>query len=93
MLKINFPPPFKFTVVNYISGDIKLIYPTGLNVYLDARSQTTEFKVCQEKVIYYFQNLGQLEMKYRHRFQGDIHELRKGGVLLRNSSVKGEERF
>jgi hypothetical protein len=31
-------------------------------------------------------------MKYRHSLQGEIHELRKGNYMIRNSR-KGEEKF
>ncbi len=60
VLKEIFPSPFKFTVVSHINGDIKLIYPSGIQVYYDMRSQITEIKISAEKTIYNFHKLSQI---------------------------------
>ena len=79
-------------MVSFVNGDVKFIYPEGIQIYYDNRGRITEFKLSSEKTIYNFHKLGQLELKYRHPQQGDIHELRKNDILVRNTR-RGEERY
>jgi hypothetical protein len=70
VLKEMYPPPFRFTIVHHVNGDIKMILPEGIHVYFDTKNQITEWKVNPDKVIYNFHKLGQIEMKYKNRRQG-----------------------
>ncbi len=83
LVKETFPPPFKFTVVHYLHGDIKMILPEGIHIYYDHRNEITEWRINPDKVIYNFHRQAQIEMKYKHRRLGDIQEFYKDNRLIR----------
>jgi hypothetical protein len=85
-VKEIFPPPFKFTVVHHVNGDIKMILPEGLHLYFDRKNQITEWKISPDKVIYNFHRQGQIEMKFKHRRLGEIQEFYKGDQLTRTEA-------
>lgn len=91
VLRENFPPPFKLTVVQHHNGDLKLVLPEGIHVYYDHNKQITEFRITPSKMIHHFHRLGQVEMKFTHPRLGTIHEMYSGTTLVRKANGDEEK--
>jgi len=69
-----------------VNNDVKIILPNKISIYYDCRNNISEFRINQNKIIYNFHNLKQIEMKYTNSRGVKIDEVYKNEELVRNEN-------